>query len=157
MSATRYTLENGASLEFHDLLWTPTGRLFCQVVAYAPDGSILANSKTELSRSDSRYKVAQELASHNGNNVQHWSDALLEAWHLLDRQRRDSAEKFEIKSLVDREEPGPLEFVWDTLIPAGFPSNVYGDGGASKSTTAMGLAVAITQGLPFLVHAQDRS
>jgi biotin operon repressor len=60
------------------------------------------------------------------------------------------AEKFTLESLETEQEPGPLKFVWGPLIPDGSPSNIYGDGGASKSTTMTGLAVAITQGRPFL-------
>jgi hypothetical protein len=146
----RMPLGNGAILEFHDLSWTPTGRLFCQVIGYAPDGSIISNSKAEMSSSQSRYKVAQELAGHNGAKPDVWNDALLASWHTLDQEHRSAAEQFQITHLADRDEPGPLEFVWDPLMPVGFPSNVYGDGGASKSTTMMGLAVAITQGQPFL-------
>ncbi|MCH9047224.1 MAG: AAA family ATPase, partial [SAR324 cluster bacterium] len=65
-------------------------------------------------------------------------------------QRRDTAEKFTLESLTDEVEPGPLQYIWDPLLPAGFPSNIYGDGGASKSTTMMGLSVAITLGARFL-------
>lgn len=143
-------LDNGARLEFQDILWTPTGRLFCKVVGYAPDGTIICNSKTEMSKSADRYRVAQELAGHNGARPDVWADALLSSWHSLDQDHQATAEKFQISPLVDHEEPGPLRFVWNPLMPVGFPSNVYGDGGASKSTTMMGLAVAITQGRPFL-------
>ena len=47
-------LDNGAVLNFVDLDWTLTGRLFCQVFATAPDDSILGNSKVEMSASASR-------------------------------------------------------------------------------------------------------
>jgi len=77
---------------------------------------------------------APEWGAENDANRQHW----------------ESTEPFSLKSLTDRDEPGPLSYVWGDLIPTGFPSNWYGDGGASKSTTAMGLAVSITQGKPFL-------
>ena len=150
MSTVRYPLDDGVVLEFRDLTWTPSGRLFCQVVTFAPDGAILGNSKVEMSSSASRYKVAQELASHNGAKPDYWSDVLLAAWHSLDQVRRDVAEKFSLESLEKEEEPGPLEFLWNPFIPVGFPSNIYGDGGTSKSTTIMGLCVSITQKLPFL-------
>lgn len=146
----RTQLENGAILEFHNLSWTTSGRLFCKVTGYAPDNGIIGSSKVEMSDSASRYKVAQELASHNGAQSSIWADALLGAWHSLDQAHQDDAEKFTLTSLENEEEPGPLEFVWNPLMPVGFPSNVYGDGGASKSTMMMGLAVCITQGIPFL-------
>ena len=156
MSTVRYPLDDGVVLEFRDLTWTPTGRLFCQVVAFAPDGLPIANAKCEMSASKSRYEVAQEISSHNGAKPDIWADALMAAWHSLDEQRRDAAERFTLESLSEAAEPGPLEFVWNPFIPADFPSNFYGDGGASKSTVIMGLSVAITQGLPFLGRPTKR-
>jgi RecA-family ATPase len=103
-----------------------------------------------MSASRGRYQVAQEIAAHNGAKPDIWSDALLAVWHSLDEQRRDAAERFTLEALSEEEEPGPLEFIWDPFIPVGFPSNIYGDGGASKSTTMMALSAAITQGMPFL-------
>jgi biotin operon repressor len=146
----RMSLDNGAVLEFHDLFWTTSGRLFCKIIGYAPDGSIIGNSKTEMSSGQSRYRVAQEFASHNGARPDIWADALLSAWHTLDAEHHESAEKLLLHSLENEEEPAPQGFVWDPLIPEDFPSNVYGDGGASKSTMMLGLAVSITQGMPFL-------
>jgi hypothetical protein len=123
VSTIRYPLDDGVLLEFRDLSWTPNGRPFCQVVASAPDGSILGNSKCEMSSSTSRYKVAQELAGHNGAKPGIWSDALLSAWHSLDEQRREAAERFTLENLSDEAEPSPFEFIWDPFIPADFPSN----------------------------------
>jgi biotin operon repressor len=146
----RMALDNGAILEFHDLFWTNSGRLFCKAIGYAPDGSIIGNSKVEMSSGQARYRLAQEFAAHNGARPDIWADSLLAAWHTLDEERQTSAEKFTLESLEGEEEPGPLQFVWNPLIPEGFPANIYGDGGASKSTTVMGLSVAITQGWSFL-------
>jgi len=150
MKELRKTLDTGAELNFMDLDWTPNGRLFCQVVTTAPDGSILGNSKVEMSASASRYKVAQELASHNGAQPSIWADALLDAWHWLDQEHRQDREVLDLESLADYAEPEPLEFTWGGLIPSGFISNAYGDGGSSKSVTFLALALHITQGLPFL-------
>jgi len=150
MSGFSKTLDNGVEMSFVDLTWTPTGRLFCQVVTTAPDGSILGNTKVEMSASISRYKVAQELASHNGANPSIWADALLEAWHTLDTEHRQDREVLALESLADYDEPAPLKFTWGSLIPSGFLSNAYGDGGSSKSVTFLALALHITQGLPFL-------
>jgi hypothetical protein len=132
MNTIRYELDDGAVMEFRDLKWTPTGRLFCQVVTFAPDESILGNSKVEMSSTDSRYKVAQELAGHNGAKPDIWAGALLAAWHSLDEERRDEAEVFDLAPLDDEQEPGPLQFVWHPFIPEGFPSNIYGDGGPAS-------------------------
>jgi hypothetical protein len=71
------------------------------VIGYAPDGSIIGNSQVEMSNGQSRYKVAQEFASHNGVKPNIWADALLAAWHSLDEQRRDAAEKLTLESLAD--------------------------------------------------------
>jgi len=151
MSETiRVTLDNGAVLNFKDLDWTPNGRLFCQVVTNAPDGSILGNTKVEMSAVASRYKVAQELASHNGAQPSIWADALLAAWHTLETEHRQDREVLALESLADYDEPAPLEYTWGGLIPSGFLSNAYGDGGSSKSVTFLALALHITQGLPFL-------
>ena len=95
-----------------------------------------------MSSAKARYSIAQELARHNGAHPNSWADELLAVWHTLDLQHRESTEPFALKSLADQEEPGPLEYVWDDLIPTGFPSNCYGDGGASKSTTVMAMATA---------------
>jgi len=146
----RHPMDTGAEIYFDDLNWVSGGRLFCHVVAYAPDGNVLANTMCEMSSTQSRYSVAQELARRNGAQPEPWADELLAAWHTLDQQHRESAEPFSLKSLADQDEPGPLSYVWGDLIPTGFPSNCYGDGGASKSTTVTGLAVSITQGKPFL-------
>lgn len=143
-------LDNGAVLNFVDLDWTPTGRLFCQVFTTAPDGSILGNSKVEMSASASRYKIAQELATHNGSHPDVWSDALLSAWHTLEQKHRQGREVFDLESLAGYAEPAPLEFTWGGLIPTGFISNPYGDGGSSKSITFLALALHITQGRDFL-------
>jgi hypothetical protein len=148
--SVRMELDHGGILEFHNLFWTPAGRLFCKVIGYAPDGSIIGNSKLEMSSSADRFRISREFAAHNGAVPDTWADALLGAWHSLDTAHQDESEKFLLMPLESRAEPGPLEFVWHPLMPVGFPSNVYGDGGASKSTTMMGLAVAIALGQPFL-------
>ena len=150
MREARFALENGVVLEFKDMSWTGTGRLFCQVIAMAPDGSILGNSKCDLSSDTSRYQVAQGLAAHNGAKPDVWVDALLAAWHSLDEERRDSAEIFDLHSLEQSEEPGPLGYILDPYFPVGHLSNLYGDSQSTKTTTSIGMAVAITRGLPFL-------
>ena len=151
MSGTvRMELDNGAVLNFVDLFWTPTGRLCCQVITSAPDGPILGNSKVEMSASVSRYKVAQELASHNGSQPDVWSNAFLSAWHTLGQEHRQDREGLDLESLAGYDEPAPLEFTWGGLIPSGFISNAYGEGGSSKSITFLALALHTTQGWDFL-------
>jgi hypothetical protein len=153
MSTVRYPLEDGAVLEFRDLSWTPTGRCFCQVVAYAPDGGIVANSKVEMSASRSRHQVAQEIAGHNGHNPERWGDALLAAWHTLDQERRDAVEKFEPVDLSQYDDPPPLGYVWEGLIIERLVNTLYADSGQGKSTLVDGLAVSIATGRPFLGRA----
>lgn len=145
-----YHLDNGATLELVDIEWTQTGRCFCHMRAFAPDESLLSDSKLEMSSSTSRYKVAQEMASHNGAQPNVWADALMEAWYNLDQERRDNAEQFTLESLQDYAEPGPMQWLLDGWIPLGYPANWYGDSDSTKSTAAMVLAVCITQGRPFL-------
>jgi hypothetical protein len=48
--------------------------------------------------------------------------------------------------LRDVPPPGPLRYLVDGVVPAGFPSLLYGDGGAAKSMLAMSLATAVAGG-----------
>jgi hypothetical protein len=150
MTTVRYPLDDGTIIEFRDLSWTPTGRLFCQVVTFAPDESILGNSKCELSSSQSRYKVAQELAGHNGAKPDIWADTLLAAWHTIDEERRENAEKFDPADMSQFPEPPPLRDIWESHITEGLISTLYGDSGQGKSTLVDGLATCIAHGGSFL-------
>jgi hypothetical protein len=147
------TLDNGAVLEFHDLFWTPTGRLFCQVIGYAPDGSIIGNSKVEMSNSGDRYRVAQEFASHNGARPDIWAGALLAAWHTLDQERRSDKAAFAPVDLSQFDDPPPMMDIWQGLITEGLIATMYGDSGQGKSTIVDGLATSISLGKPFLGRA----
>jgi hypothetical protein len=150
MNSFQFPLDDGAVIEFRDLSWTPNGRLFCQVVTFAPDESILGDSKCEMSSSASRYKVAQELAGHNGAKPGRWADALLAAWHSLDEQRRDAAEKFDPVDLSQFPDPPPLREIWESHITEGLISTLYGDSGQGKSTIIGGLATSVAIGRSFL-------
>jgi hypothetical protein len=151
MTTVRYPLDNDAVLEFRDLNWTPAGKLFCQVVAFAPDESVLANSRSvEMSSSRGRDQVAQELANHNGAKPDFWADALLSAWHTLDQEHRDAAEKFEPVDLSEFPDPPPLREIWESHITEGLISTLYGDSGQGKSTLVDGLATCIAYGGSFL-------
>jgi hypothetical protein len=146
----RMILDNGAIMEFHDLSWTANGRLFCQVIGFAPDGSIIGNSKAEMSSSQARYRVAQELAGHNGANPDIWNDALLAAWHTLDQGHRDASEKFGPVDLSQFPDLPPLREIWEAHITEGLISTLYGDSGQGKSTIVDGLATCIAVGGSFL-------
>jgi hypothetical protein len=146
----RLTLDNGAVLEFYDLNWTASGKLFCLVIGRAPDGGLIGESKVEMSDSASRNRVSQELASRNGNNPSMWNDALLSAFHTLDEQRRAAAEKFEPTDLSQFPDPPPPQEIWGGHITEGLISTVYGDSGQGKSTIVDGLATCIATGRSFL-------
>lgn len=47
-------------------------------------------------------------------------------------------------------EPPPLRFVVSDLLPEGYPTSLYGDGGSGKSYLAMILGTHIVLGIPFL-------
>jgi hypothetical protein len=150
MSTITYTLENGAVLEFRDLEWASRGRLFCQVVAIAPDGSILGNTRCEMSDARSRSQAASEFAAHNGAVPEVWRDALLAAFETLDLQHRAEKTAFAPIDLSQYEDPPPLQELWQGLITAGLAATCYGDSGQGKSTIVNGLATAISLGKPFL-------
>jgi hypothetical protein len=59
---------------------------------------------------------------------------------------RDSREPIAVWRTM---EPPPLDFVWDGLIPEGFPTSLFGDGAVGKSYLALGLAAHVTLGRPF--------
>lgn len=48
--------------------------------------------------------------------------------------------------LKDVQDPGPTRYVVRDLVPEGFVSIIYGDGGAAKSLLAMSLGIAIAGG-----------
>jgi hypothetical protein len=149
----KMTLENGATLEFHDLFWTPTDHLFCRVIGYAPDGSVIGSSKVEMSNSGDRYRVAREFSSHNGAQPDIWADALLSAWLTLDEQHRSQRPTFSPVDLSLFDDPPPLVDVWQGLITSGLIATLYGDSGQGKSTLVDGLATSISLGHPFLGRA----
>jgi hypothetical protein len=149
----RMPLENGAILEFHDLSWTPTGRLFCQVIGYAPDMLAIGSSKVEMSNSSDRYRVAREFSSHNGAKPDIWADALLSAWLTLDEQHRSQRAAFAPVDLSQFEDPPSLGDVWQGLITSKLIATLYGDSGQGKSTLVDGLATSISLGRPFLGRA----
>jgi hypothetical protein len=83
VSAIKHTLDNEAKLEFRDLEWTSRGRLYCRVVATAPDGSVLGNTRCEMSDARSREQAANEFASRNGAVPDSWKEALLSVFVAL--------------------------------------------------------------------------
>jgi hypothetical protein len=149
----RVTLDNGAVLEFRDLEWTIHGRLFCQVVVMATDGSYLGNTRCEMSDARSRLQAASEFSSHNGAVPDYWRDALLEAWLTLDQERRNQRTAFAPVDLSQFEDPPPLVDLWQGFITSGLVSTCYGDSGQGKSTLVDGLATCVSLGQPFLGHA----
>jgi hypothetical protein len=153
MSAITYTLDNGAVLEFRDLEWASRGRLFCQVVATAPDGSILGNTRCEMSDARSRSQAASEFAAHNGAVPDVWRDGLLAAFETLDQQHRAERASFAPIDLSQLADPPPLADVWQGLIKAGLISTCYGDSGQGKSTIVDGLVTCVSLGKPFLGRA----
>jgi hypothetical protein len=68
----------------------------------------------------------------------------------------DSSETRKPIAVWKMEEPPPLSFVWEGLIPAGFPTSLYGDGAVGKSYLALGLAAHITLGLPYFGRGVTR-
>jgi hypothetical protein len=153
MSTITYTLDNGAVLEFRDLEWASRGRLFCQVVATAPDGSILGNTRCEMSDARSRSQAASEFAAHNGAVPDVWRDALLAAFETLDQLHRAERASFAPIDLSQLADPPPLTDVWQGLIKSGLISTCYGDSGQGKSTIVDGLATCVSLGKPFLGRA----
>ena len=83
MTTFLHTMDTGAKVYFDDLNWVSGGRLFCHVVAYTPDGNVMANATCEMSSTQSRYSVAQELARGNGAQPEPWADELLAALSKL--------------------------------------------------------------------------
>jgi hypothetical protein len=55
-------------------------------------------------------------------------------------------------SLSSLPEPGPLRFTVADIIPTGYVTNLYGDGGQGKSYVALHIALSIVLGQPFLNH-----
>ena len=147
----RWNLEGGSAIEVLDAAWSANGRLYANVKVVADDGeSILGQGKIELSDVRSRTSLATELATRNGNNPQTWLDYLLNVYTLMDDLRRREREPFQPVSLADYDEPDPLRWVVDKLLPENMPSQMYGDGGQGKSTFLDHIATCIQMGLPIL-------
>lgn len=72
-------------------------------------------------------------------------------WPLADdsHSQLDSRERREPIAVWKMTEPPPLKFVWEGLIPEGFPTSLYGDGAVGKSYLALGLAAHVTLGRPY--------
>lgn len=58
--------------------------------------------------------------------------------------------KIEPVRLADQPEPGPRVDLVEGIIPKGFPSLLYGDGGQGKSYLALALATAVSSGQSFI-------
>jgi len=67
------------------------------------------------------------------------------------------AGKFVPVSLGAVEEPGPRRDVVDGLLPEGYPTVLFGDGGMGKSYLALGISTCITLGRSFLGLAVQAS
>ena len=149
----RGVLDNGAVLEVVDLDWTRKGHLYADVIVKTTAGEPLGSGKVQLSSTQDRYRLAQELASHNGSNPTGWANELLALWTVLDQERRDNAERFDPIDLSQFDEPETVQDAWHNLLPSGLISTMYGDFGQGKSTVVDGLAISMTMGWEFLGHS----
>lgn len=64
----------------------------------------------------------------------------------------DSQSGWELVRTWEADEPPPLRWVVQDLIPEGFPASLYGDGGTGKSLLAQTIAMHTAIGIPFLGH-----
>ncbi len=149
----RGVLDNGAVLEVVDLDWTRKGHLYADVIVKTGADEPLGSGKLQLSSTQDRYRLAQELASHNGSNPTDWANELLALWTVLDQERRDNAERFNPIDLSQFDEPEPVQDAWQNLLPAKMTSTLYGDSGQGKSTVVNGLAISMMMGWGFLEHS----
>jgi len=150
----RWNLDGGMTIEVLDPAWSASGRLYGQVKVIADDGmGVLGASQLELSDVGARTRLSQELANHNGSNPVTWADHLLAIYASLDDQRRSSLEHFGPVSLAEFDEPEPLRWIVDKIVPENMPSQIYGDGAQGKSTLLDYLALCVQMGQPFFEFA----
>lgn len=145
----RWDLEDGSAIEVLDIDWSQSGRLYVNVLAFSEGGS-LGGGKLELSNSGERYKLAREIASHNGTNPQPWADVLLAVWTGMDEQRRSGIERFAPVNLTDYDEPEPMRDTIEKMVPELVTTEWYGDNGQCKSILVAGMCTCISMGFDFL-------
>ena len=78
-----------------------------------------------------------------------------EAERQITKLREQSHSAYRTKGLISLSslpEPGPLRFTVADIIPTGYVTNLYGDGGQGKSYIALHIALSIILGQPFLNH-----
>ena len=147
----RWELEGGTAIEVLDPAWSTTGRLYGNVRVIADDGeSTLGGGQIELSDVRSRTQLANELATRNGSNPQTWLDYLLNIYTLMDDKRRSELEHFGPVNLAEFDEPDPLRWIVDRIVPENMPSQTYGDGAQGKTTLLDYMALCVQMGQPFL-------
>ncbi len=150
----RWELEDGSALEVLDTDWSQSGRLYVNLRSLG-EGGFLGGGRLELSSSGERYKIAKEIASHNGANPQHWNDVLLSVWSSLDEQRRSGIERFAPVNLSEYDEPEPMRYTIENMVPELVTTEWFGDNGQCKSILVGAMATCIPMGFDFLDLATD--
>ena len=139
-------LYNGAIVRLTDLDWSKGGRLYADVNVLTGDGAgALGGGRIELSNIRDRNTLAQDVSSRNGAKPQQWSDALLAIYTRLE-QGHGVAEPFVPVDLSTRDEPGPVPFRVQNLLPEALATNIFGDSGQGKTTLASHLGLSVCTG-----------
>jgi len=152
-----FNLDNGAVITVSNVDWKH-GKMLADVKVLVDAGTTaLGGGRINLADNTNRYRLSQELSNHNGGDPAPWVDSLIAIWDALDETRKQAAEHFDPVDLSAFDEPAPLQFIVDRIFPDKFASPVVGDGGSTKSTSALELGVCVQMGWPFLGLATMKS
>jgi len=132
--------------------WKRDGRLLCDVSVYTPEGTqVVGSGRVELSDVRRRFDLALDISKRNGSDVAVWNDALLSIYVAVDHQRKiATTDEFAPVEVYGIQEPPPLKFTVEKLLPRRMTTTFYGDSGQGKSTAANCLATCVATGHPFL-------